>query len=170
MGVHVEHTAYVARRPNVHEAPEIKALIDEAVREGSVLPRTLSELCECLRDFKVVVDERGVAGCAALHIDTETLAEIRSLVVRPGLRGRNIGSILVEACIDDARGLGISRVYALTRVPSFFEKCGFTQIDKHALPSKVFKDCVRCHLFPGCDELAMIRDIAQQPATVPAEV
>jgi amino-acid N-acetyltransferase len=160
--VHTEtSTNYVARQPLIIEAPLIKELIDDAVKAGLVLPRSLGELCECLRDFQIIVDEHGVAGCAALHIDTESLAEIRSLVVRKDLRGRNIGSLLVEACIREAKRLGISRVYALTRVPEFFTKRGFFQVDKHELPSKVFKDCVRCHLFPGCDELAMVHDIPQ---------
>ena len=158
-----EKRVYTARMPLIHEAPGIKALIDEAVKEGSVLPRTLSELCESLRDFEVVVDEQGVGGGAALHIDTESLAEIRSLVVRKDLRGRDIGSVLVEACIAEARKLGIKQVYALTRVPQFFHKLGFYLVDKQELPSKVFKDCVRCHLFPGCDELAVLADIAHAP-------
>jgi amino-acid N-acetyltransferase len=87
------------------------------------------------------------------------LAEVRSLVVREDLRGMGIGAQLVEACIEEARTLGLSRVYALTRVRNFFERLGFQEVDRRTLPTKVFNDCVRCHLFPGCDEIAMVRDV-----------
>lgn len=151
----------IIRMPLMSEALAIKTLIDDAVLQGFVLPRTLPELHESLRDFHVYVDERGIGGCVALHIDTADLAEIRSLVVRADLRGKHIGARLVEACIGEARNLGLQQVYALTRVQPFFEKLGFQEIDKHALPHKVFKDCVRCHLFPGCDEVAVIIDLSK---------
>jgi amino-acid N-acetyltransferase len=87
------------------------------------------------------------------------LAEIRSVVVREELRSQGVGARLVRACIDEGCALGLPRVYALTRVPSFFVKLGFREIDKHELPHKVFKDCVRCPLFPDCDEVAMVLDL-----------
>ena len=31
-----------------------------------------------------------------------------------------------------------------------------------ALPYKVFKDCLRCHLFPGCDEVAVVVDLPRR--------
>jgi amino-acid N-acetyltransferase len=87
------------------------------------------------------------------------LAEVRSLVVAEGRRGRGIGEQLVKAVLGEARGLNIARVYALTRVPQFFLKINFREVDKLELPYKVFKDCMRCRLFPGCDEVAMVCDL-----------
>lgn len=146
-------------KPMVRHVAEIKSLIDAGVRQGAMLPRALLELYESLRDFHVYLDEHGVGGCCALHLDMGDLAEVRSLVVREDLRGVGVGAQLVEACVAEARRLGISRVYALTRVKGFFERQGFREIDRHALPTKVFNDCVRCHLFPDCDEIAMVRDL-----------
>ncbi len=145
------------RKPTISDIPEIKGLIDQAAESGAVLPRMAAELQENLRDFFVYVDEDGVGGCCALHIDTEELAEIRSLVVTEDRQGRGIGVALVDAAIEEAGRLGMARVYALTRIPRFFQKQGFEAIDKHDLPSKVYRDCVRCPLFPDCDEVAMIR-------------
>src|SRR5690606_14729152 len=139
--------------------PGIKELIDGEVLRGALLPRTLAELYENVRDFHVFVDERGVGGCCALHIDLCDLAEIRSLVVRPDLRGLRVGSRLIEACVAEARELGLPRVYALTRACRFFESHGFVRVDKATLPHKVFRDCMRCHLYPKCDEVAMICDL-----------
>ena len=145
------------RKPRLTEIKGIKKLLDEAAKGGLVLPRPVMELYETARDFVVYVDETGVAGCCALHIDMEDLAEIRSLVVRPDLRGQGVGADLLEACMKEARDLDIARVFALTRAAGFFVKNGFAEMDKHDLPHKVFQDCVRCPLFPDCDEVAVMR-------------
>ena len=149
----------MVRKPKLTEVVAIKALLDEAVSQGSVLPRELPELYENVRDFYVYIDEDGLGGCVALHIDMVDLAEVRSLVVHESRRGRGIGDQLVEAVLGEAQRLNIARVYALTRVPGFFLKSQFREVDKAELPYKVFKDCMRCRLFPGCDEVAMVRDL-----------
>ncbi len=148
------------RKPKLTEVVGIKKLLDVAAKKEAVLPRPVMELYETIRDFVVYVDDEGVAGCCALHIAMEDLAEIRSLVVRPDLHGQRIGSQLLEACLEEARALDIARVFALTRVPIFFGKHEFNQVDKHDLPHKVFQDCVRCPLFPDCDEVAVIRHLS----------
>ncbi len=153
-------TGQCIRKPLAAEMTEVKNLIDNASSTGALLPRSLPELWEHMRDFFIYRDEDGVGGCCALHIDAADLGEIRSLVLREDLRGQGIGQKLLEACIDEARALGISRVYALTRIPDFFYRFGFGRIDMHELPHKVFKDCVRCHLFPDCDEVALIHDLS----------
>lgn len=147
------------RKPTMRDVPGIKALIDSAAGRGALLQRTLAEIYETMRDFFVYEHEGQVAGCCALHVDMADLAEIRSVVVRSELRGKHIGEALVQAVIDEARALDIGRIYALTRVEGFFLKQGFVEIDKHDLPSKVFRDCVRCPLFPDCDEVAVALDV-----------
>jgi len=145
----------VIRKPRVCDVPGIKQLIDNAVQRGALLPRTMGELYETLRDFHVAEADGSVGGCCALHVDMADLAEIRSLAVREDLQRRDMGADLVRACMAEARTLGIARVYALTRVGDFFKKLGFREIDKHELPNKVFRDCVRCPCFPDCDEIAV---------------
>ncbi len=155
----------VVRKPRLTEVVAMKALLDQASATGSVLPRELPELYENVRDFYVYVDAEGIGGLVALHIDMVDLAEVRSLVVRERLRGQGVGEKLLEAVLSEARGLDIARVYAFTRVPVFFEKNGFRVVDKEQLPYKVFKDCSRCGLFPGCDEIAMVRDLSAESGT-----
>ncbi len=145
----------VIRKAHLADMAAVKLLIDDAAGDDAVLPRTLIELCENVRDFHLYEHDGQIVGCSALHVDMQNLAEVRSLVVREGRRGSGIGSALVRACLDEARGLGVEKVYALTRSPRFFEREGFTIIDKHDLPSKVFRDCVRCPKFPDCDETAV---------------
>lgn len=150
---------YIVRKPRVAEIPGVKELIDAEVLNGNLLPRTLSELYENIRDYQIYLDDRGVGGCCALHVDLPNLAEVRSLVVRADLRGQQVGARLLQACIDEAIQLGLPQVYALTRAESFFERHAFRRVDKESLPHKVFRDCLRCHLYPKCDEIAMICDL-----------
>jgi amino-acid N-acetyltransferase len=105
-----------------------------------------------------VIDHR-IVGCCALHVDLPDLAEVRSLVVREEARGLNLGTRLLEACLVEARELGLPRVYALTRACAFFERHGFCQVPRETLPHKVYRDCLRCHLYPKCDEVAMIAEL-----------
>lgn len=148
------------RKPKLTEIVAMKQLLDEAAAEGQVLTRRLAEMFENARDFYVSVDEQGVGGLAALHIDLLDLAELRSLVVRRNLRGAGVGRALVEAALEEARQLEITRVYTFTRIPDFFLKMGFHIVDRAELPYKAFKDCLKCPLFPGCDEIALIRELA----------
>ena len=150
---------HVVRKPRLTEVVALKALLDAEAAQGTVLTRDLQELYTNVRDFYVYADEHGLGGCVALHIDMVDLAEVRSLVVRPDLQGKGVGRKLLTAVVVEAQSMEIARVYALTRVPVFFERNGFCQVDKEELPHKVYKDCMRCPLFPGCDEIAMVRDL-----------
>ena len=96
--------------------------------------------------------------CAAAVI-WEDLAEIRSLFVREELRGKGYGRVLVEGCLEDARALGIRRLFTLTYKTEFFSKMGFVEVGKDVLPQKIWADCIHCPKFPDCDEIAMQRDI-----------
>ncbi len=96
-----------------------------------------------------------VIACAALQISWSDLAEIKSLAVTEDNQEQGIGSQLVEACLREARELGISTVFCLTNKPAFFEKSGFSQVDKMELPRKVWAECYRCPKFPNCDEVAL---------------
>ena len=158
---------HTIRRPDVSEVSGMKALIDRAVVQGLLLPRTHAELYENLRHFYIYADEKGVGGCCALRMDGPDLAEIWALVVREDLRGNHVGAQLVEACVADAREHGVKRVYALSRTPAFFLRHSFHEIDRYELPQKVARDCIQCHLFLHCESVAIIRnltDAAESPA------
>jgi len=139
----------------------IQKLIAEYARKGDMLPRSLSEIYENLRDYFVFVEDDGeVIGSAAVHLMWEDLAEVRSLAVRDDRMRRGVGTQLVEACISEAIVLGITRIFALTYKPLFFEKLGFKQVDKAELPHKIWSDCLKCSKFPDCDEVALVADFS----------
>lgn len=138
----------------------IQRLIADYARKGDMLPRSLSDIYENLRDYFVYEDGGEVVGSAAIHIMWEDLAEVRSLAVQEGRMRRGVGTQLVEACISEAIVLGIARVFALTYKPEFFEKLGFQRVDKAELPHKIWTDCLKCAKFPDCDEIALVADFS----------
>jgi amino-acid N-acetyltransferase len=79
--------------------------------------------------------------------------------VREDLQGLRLGARIVDACIEEARGIGLKTAFALTYRPGFFEKLGFTQADVMTLPRKVWGECYRCPKFPTCNEIAMVREL-----------
>jgi len=140
----------------VGDADSIRRIINRFADKGDILPRALSEIYENIRDFFVVRNEGEVVACAALHISWLDLAEIRALAVDEKNQNQRIGSSLVQACLDEAKALGIPTVFCLTSEPAFFEKHGFKLGDKAELPRKVWGECYRCPKFPDCDEVALI--------------
>jgi amino-acid N-acetyltransferase len=148
----------------MEDVKEIHALLLGTAGEGLLLPRSLTQLYSHLRDFFVMRDEddedSGLIGCGALSMVWEGLAEIRSLLVAPACRGMGGGRLLVEACLDEARELGLRRVFALTYQVAFFERQGFSVASKDVLPQKVWTDCIHCPKFPDCDETAVLLDLA----------
>ncbi len=143
------------RKAHTKDVPRMKHLIEQHMTEGFLLPRPLSELYENLRDFFVVEEDGTVHGCAGLHLVWGDLAEIKSLVVDHHGRGKGWGAMLINACLDEAREMNITHVFALTQVTGFFERMGFSEIDKSELPHKVWTECVRCPKFTECDEVAV---------------
>jgi amino-acid N-acetyltransferase len=142
-----------AKISDVHQMHE---MVNEFASRSEMLPRALSEIYEDIRDYFVIRDDNGeVVACVALHISWEDLAEIRTLAVDEDLQTRGLGSMLIKACLDEAKQLGIKKVFCLTYKPAFFEKNGFIQVDKMDLPRKVWSECFRCPKFPDCDEVAL---------------
>jgi len=146
-------------RARVSDAASMHQMISHFADKGEMLPRALSEIYDGIRDYFVVRKKEQVVACAALHVTWVDLAEIRSLAVDEQEQNQNIGSLLVQACLEEAKELGIPRVFCLVRKPAFFERHGFQLIDKTELPQKVWAECYRCPKFPNCDEVALIRHI-----------
>ena len=144
-------------RARVNDAASVHQMISHFADKGDMLPRALSEIYEDIRDYFVVRQRDQVIACAALHVTWVDLAEIRSLAVYEKEQNQKIGSLLVQACLEEAKELGIPRVFCLVRKPAFFEKHGFQLTDKMELPQKVWAECYRCPKFPNCDEVALVR-------------
>jgi len=147
------------RKAKLTDVKEIQQMIKAYSTRGDILPRSLGDLYDHLRDFLVYTRNRSILGICSLHICWEDLAEIRSLVVKEESRNKGIGVKLVKVCLEESKSLGIKRVFALTYQPEFFEKFGFEKVDKAILPHKIWADCLRCVKFPDCDETAMAKEL-----------
>ncbi len=146
------------RKATINDIALIHRLVNSCAERGEMLPRSLAELYDNMRDYFVYEDaETGeVGGAAALHICWEDLAEIRSVCVVESLRRRGVGAELAGACMEEARRFGIGRVFLLTYRRDFFRRFGFEEVEKKELPQKIWTDCVKCAKFPLCDEVAML--------------
>ncbi len=147
------------RRATIKDVKTIQNALEHYAKKGLLLPRSLSDLYDNLRDFIIYQKKGEVFGVSALHVCWEDLGEIRSLAVLPPHTKQGIGRQLVNDCEKDAAELGLKKVFTLTYQESFFTGLGYRTIDKSQLPHKVWGDCLKCVKFPDCDEIAMIKTL-----------
>lgn len=161
----------IVRTARAEDVAAMKALIDRYAAEDRMLERSESFLLANLGDFVVAEDGDTFLGCGALAVLTRDLAEIRSLAVSPAAGGRGVGKAIVAACVERARERGLRRVFALTLVPEFFTKCGFTLTSLGHLPEKSAAECPICPKRFACDEHAMLLhlDGTMPPPLAPGE-
>jgi len=150
------------------DAEQIHALISAYSGDGTLLPRTLAEICENVRDFVVLEDQGMIIGCGALHLYGVHLAEIRSITVDPSYQGSGGGKRLVKALLAQAKKHRVTCVCLFTRIPEFFSRMGFTLADHQDLPDKIHKDCHKCPRLYRCDEVPMVRGAVPKFAILPA--
>jgi amino-acid N-acetyltransferase len=145
------------RKAVMRDIPAILDLINGYAAKGIMLPRTEFEMSEAIRDFTVVLLDGKLLGCGALHFYSPTVAEIRSLAVHEEAKSHGVGRKLVEALCAEAQVYELDAVFAFTYVVEFFNRVGFTVVERGMLPLKAWKDCVRCPKFQACDEVAVLR-------------
>src|SRR4028118_229651 len=127
-----------ARNPDV---PQIRSLINELAmrtdddhKNGHMLPRSLTELYEHVRDYTVLVDEDDrILGCCALQSTWDGLAELKALAVNDTLQGQGWGRRLVDSALSEAEALGIECIFTLTNKMEFFEKLHFVPVEMRGL-------------------------------------
>jgi amino-acid N-acetyltransferase len=144
------------RKANIKDIKNIQSLINTYAKEDLLLPRSLAELYENLRDFFVFEEKGKIYGCAALHINWEDLAEVKSLAVDKNRKREGIGKSLLMACLDEAKKLKVKKVFCLTYQPKFFKNFGFKEVDRAKLPHKIWNECINCVKFPDCCEVALM--------------
>jgi amino-acid N-acetyltransferase len=161
--VHSDLDTVSVRKATMSDIHPLMTLINDYAANGIMLPRTEFEMSENIRDFSVAYLGERLAGCGALHSYTPTSGEVRSLAVDPILKTRGVGRRIVEALELEAVENQLHAIFAFTYVPDFFRKAGFREVERGALPLKVWKDCVRCPKFQCCDEIAMLKALRPRP-------
>jgi amino-acid N-acetyltransferase len=147
------------RKATMSDIHALLKLINDYAANGIMLPRTEFEMSENIRDFSLAYLGERLAGCGALHFYTPTSGEVRSLAVDPHLKTRGVGRRIVAALEAEAVENQLHAIFAFTYVPDFFRKVGFQEVERGALPLKVWKDCLRCPKFQCCDEIAMVKTL-----------
>ncbi len=147
------------RKARISDVKQLHALINNFAQEDLMLPRSLNELYDNLRDFWVAEENKKITGCCALHISWQELVEIKSLAVIKGWQKKGVGSQLVTTCIEEAKHLGAKKVFALTYKPEFFRKFGFRRVRHTDLPHKIWAECINCPKFPDCQEIALLKEL-----------
>jgi amino-acid N-acetyltransferase len=102
-------------------------------------------LYEDVQEFTVAVDGKEVVGCGALHVLWEDLAEVRTVAVVDNLKGQGVGHQILEAIINRARTVGVSRVFCLTFETAFFARHGFEEIHGTPVAPDVYTELLRSY-------------------------
>ena len=147
------------RNAAVKDVEAIYSLISQYAQLDKMLFRSKAYIFDNLQMFSVAETDGKVVGCCALMVIWSDLAEIKSLAVAEEYQNKGIGRVLVEKAVEQAKNLGVEKVFALTLEPAFFEKQGFKIVDKKTLPMKVWSDCARCPKQENCDETAVEKEV-----------
>ncbi len=116
------------RRARTRDVPGIRALVDANTSERRLLEKATVTLYEDVQEFFVAVDGDEVVGCGALHVLWEDLGEVRTLAVAPHQQGRGLGAALLTRLVENARDLGVRRLFCLTFEVEFFARHGFVPV------------------------------------------
>ncbi|MFH1888934.1 MAG: N-acetyltransferase [Candidatus Omnitrophota bacterium] len=145
------------RKARIEDVKQIQSLINFFADKDLMLPRSLNELYDNIRDFWVYKANKKVIGCCALHVSWDDLTEVKSLAVVKASQGKGIGEKLVAACLDEAREMGAKRIFVLTYKPEYFKRFGFKRVKHSSLPHKIWAECINCCKFPNCQEVALLK-------------
>jgi amino-acid N-acetyltransferase len=146
------------KKPTLRNIIDIQSVLEPYVKEGIILRRDDDEVATNIRSYVLVYSGKKPVGVAALHIFSPFLGEIRSLGVEKDYQGRGIGKMIVRTLLKEAEEIGLKEVLVLTYKKEFFEKLGFIEIEKEAIPDKkIWADCIKCKFFPNCNEIALIK-------------
>jgi len=135
----------VVRRARATDIRAIRDLVRPFAESRVLVSKDAVTYYESLQEFRVAEVDGDLVGCGALHVMWEDLAEIRTLAVSPQAKGTGVGSILLEALVQDARDLGLRRLFCLTFELDFFARHGFAPIEGRAVSPEVYTELLRSY-------------------------
>jgi amino-acid N-acetyltransferase len=135
----------LVRRARTPDVRAIRSLVEPMTESGRIVTKDAVTYYEAVHEFRVVEVDGEVVGCGALHVMWEDLAEVRTVAVRPDLKGHGLGSAVLAELLQDARDLGVRRVFCLTFETAFFGRHGFERIDGQAVEPEVYAELLRSY-------------------------
>jgi len=168
-----EDSRIVIQKAQIRDVEEILELINGFASSNLMLPRGPQYLYENIRDFVIAIDKdipvytltdtkevmNLMVACGSLHVLWEDIAEVRALAIHPDYQHLGLGSRIVEFMEEEARKIGIHRLFTFTMTEEFFKALGFNKINRKDLPPKVWGECSRCPKYFQCDEVGMVLDL-----------
>jgi len=168
-----EDSQIVIQKAQIRDVEEILQLVNGFAASNLMLPRGPQYLYENIRDFVIASDPNVpvyaltetrevlnlIVACGSLHVLWEDMAEVRALAIHPDYQHLGLGSRIVEFMEEEARKIGIHRLFTFTMTEDFFKALGFQKINRKDLPPKVWGECSRCPKYFQCDEVGMVLDL-----------
>jgi amino-acid N-acetyltransferase len=133
------------REARTSDVRAIRTLMDAYAADRILLSKATVTLFEDVQEFYVAEADGVVVGCGALHVLWEDLAEVRTLAVDKQHRGRGIGDLLLRRLLQQARHLGVARVFCLTFEVDFFSRHGFTEIEGAPVSHDVYEQLLESY-------------------------
>jgi len=143
----------------VSDVKQIHKLFEFYANNKEMLHRSLNAIYENIQEYMVAEENGVIIGCGALHVSWDNLAEIKALAIAKDYAGKGIGRKIVSVLEKNALKLDVSKTFALSFKPGFFQKVGYEVISKEILPQKIWSECINCHLFPDCGEVPLLKDL-----------
>jgi amino-acid N-acetyltransferase len=139
-------TDYTVRRARTSDVPKIVELVEPLVARRILLGKERVDLYGSVQEFRIAESADGeVIGCGALHVMWEDLGEVRTLAVDDAWLGQGVGHALLDALEQDARELGLSRLFCLTFEVHFFSRHGFEDMGSETVDPSLYAELVRSH-------------------------
>lgn len=130
-----------ARTSDVHA---IKDLVAPLAERRILISKESVTYFEAIQEFLIAEVDGEIVGCGALHVMWEDLAEIRTLATADAWRGKGVGRVIVEKLLENAKALGVSKVFCLTFEVDFFVRNNFTVMaDQSAVDPAVYSELLR---------------------------
>jgi len=163
----------IIQKAQIRDVEEILELVNGFAASALMLPRGPQYLYENIRDFVIASDGNVplysltetrevlhlIVACGSLHVLWEDIAEVRALAIHQDYQHLGLASKLVEHMKEEARQIGIHRLFTFTMTEDFFKTLGFRKIKRKDLPPKVWGECSRCPKYFMCDEVGMVLDL-----------
>jgi len=136
-------SAPTVRRARTSDVRAIHELVEPLVQRRILLGKDLVVFYENIQEFVVAEMDGVLVGCGALHVMWEDLGEIRTLAVADSHLRKGVGNGLLARLEDEARELGLTRLFCLTFEVGFFGRHGFSPIGEGVVSPDVYAELVR---------------------------
>ena len=137
--------ALVVRAAKTGDVKKIRKIVDGYTDERRLLFKATVTLFEAVQEFVVAELDGEVVGCGALHVLWEDLAEVRTVAVLEEMHGKGIGKQIMVKILENAKEIGVKKVFCLTFETKFFGAHGFQEIEGTPVSPEVYQEMIRSY-------------------------